>query len=73
MKIEVNGKPDEISGPMSVVELLTEKDVEMPDMVSVELNGEIVARDTFKETRVQEGDKLEFLYFMGGGNAGRKS
>jgi len=67
MEIEVNGKIDEVSGPLTIPELLAEKNVEMPDMVSVELNGEILSRDKFSDTRVKEGDKLEFLYFMGGG------
>lgn len=67
MKIQVNGKPAEIGGPMTVSELLVEKKVEMPDMVSVELNGDILARESFETTRVQADDKLELLYFMGGG------
>jgi sulfur carrier protein len=67
MKIQINGKPTEISGSLTVSELLAEKKVEMPDMVSVELNGDILARETFETTRVQADDKLELLYFMGGG------
>jgi sulfur carrier protein len=39
----------------------------MPDMVSVELNGTILDRGSFESTTVKDGDKLEFLYFMGGG------
>ena len=48
--------------------LLTEQKVKMPDMVSVELNNEILRRDTFDKTILKQGDKVEFLYFMGGGN-----
>jgi sulfur carrier protein len=43
----------------------------MPDMVSVELNGEILERSLFESTLLKEGDRVEFLYFMGGGSASR--
>lgn len=67
MKITVNGEEVELDGELTVKELLTEQDVEQPDMVSVELNGEILSRDSFGEEVVTDGDKVEFLYFMGGG------
>ena len=39
----------------------------MPDMVTIELNGDILERETFATTHLKEGDVLELLYFMGGG------
>ena len=39
----------------------------MPEMVSVEYNGDILDRDKFEKTQIKEGDEIEFLYFMGGG------
>jgi len=33
----------------------------------VELNGEILERESFATTPVKDGDEVEFLYFMGGG------
>ncbi len=69
MTIEVNGEATEISGEITVTALLAERDVEQPDMVSVELNGEILSRADFDSTTVKEADKVEFLYFMGGGRA----
>ena len=45
-----------------------EQKVKMPDMVSVELNGRIVRRDEFADTVLKHADKVEFLYFMGGGS-----
>ena len=69
MKLTVNGKPAAIAGKESlpVPELLVELQVEMPDYVTVELNGEILERDNFPATVVKDGDVVEFLYFMGGG------
>lgn len=67
MEIQINGESAEVSEKMTVTELLAERKVKMPDMVSVELNGKILNRGTFHETTVNPGDKVEFLYFMGGG------
>lgn len=68
MTFTINGKTDSVeSARLSVVELLTLKDVAAPDMVSVQLNGDILDRSAFETTYVADGDDVEFLYFMGGG------
>ena len=68
MNIQINGEKEALSADeLTVSQLLTLKEVKMPDMVSVELNGDIVDRDAFDTTPVSEGDEVEFLYFMGGG------
>jgi sulfur carrier protein len=70
MNLTVNGKPAIIEGKESitVTEMLSVLKVEQPDFVTVELNGEILElREVFPTTIVQEGDRVEFLYFMGGG------
>jgi len=51
---------------LTVNELLAEQKVKMPDMVSVELNGQILRRTEFDEAALKDNDKVEFLYFMGG-------
>ncbi|MDP6046787.1 MAG: sulfur carrier protein ThiS, partial [Phycisphaerae bacterium] len=63
----VNGEQTELSGAITVSELLTDQDVKMPDMVSVEVNGKILKRSEFDSTTLAEADSIEFLYFMGGG------
>jgi len=40
---------------------------EQPDYVTVQRNDEFVDREAFPSTFVEEGDNIEFLYFMGGG------
>jgi sulfur carrier protein len=67
MKVTINGANAEIPAELSIAALLEHRKVKMPDMVTVELNGEILDRETFGTTRVKEGDRVEFLYFMGGG------
>jgi sulfur carrier protein len=68
MKLVINGKDVRSKDNLSVTELLAEQEVKMPDMVSVEINGGILRRTEFDNTSLKEGDKVEFLYFMGGGS-----
>lgn len=65
MQVTINGKPEEVQAG-SVLEVLKHKEVD-PHMVAVELNTQIVERDQLETTPVKDGDKLEFLFFMGGG------
>ena len=70
MKIMINGEPMEMDRALTVAELLQLREIESPEMVSVEVNEEILAKDAFATTLLQENDTVEFLYFMGGGSAG---
>ncbi len=67
MYVTVNGEKKEFDDELTIVGLLKAEDVEYPDMVSVQLNGTILARKTFPTTTLSDGDSVEFLYFMGGG------
>jgi sulfur carrier protein len=68
MKIKLNGEDTTLEQEsVTITELLAIKDVKMPEMVSVEYNGDILDREQFANTQVNEGDQVEFLYFMGGG------
>lgn len=70
MKITVNGEKKQLDKEVNILDLLEILHVKMPEMVSVELNGEIVDRDDFSQILVKEEDEVEFLYFMGGGALG---
>ena len=72
MKLTVNGNDVQSKQGLNVNEFLLEQEVKMPEMVSVELNGAILPRAEFETTQLNEDDKVEFLYFMGGGQ-GRPS
>lgn len=68
MEIKVNGESQNLEQVnITVTDLLKIKDVEMPEMVSVQLNGEFVDRENFDSTKINENDEVDFLYFMGGG------
>ena len=69
MNIAVNGESSNFDVERATVtELLELCEVESPDMVSVQLNGEILERKSFDTTSIADGDEVEFLYFMGGGS-----
>ncbi len=69
MNLTVNGKLTTIDAKetLSVTTLLNELNVKQLEYVTVELNGEILDRQDFDATFVQDGHQVEFLYFMGGG------
>ncbi len=68
MHITINGEQQQIqeNGP-TIEQLLSVQNVESPDMVSVQVNGEIIDRANFKIVKITENDEIDFLYFMGGG------
>ncbi len=69
MNLVVNDKKIDITDGLTVSELLVKEDVKMPEMVSVELNGQILKRSEFETTTLKDDDQVEFLYYMGGGSA----
>ena len=66
-KIIVNGEDQEVKLPVTVSELIKLNDVLQPEMVSVQVNEEFVEREDYDTTQLNEGDSIDFLYFMGGG------
>ena len=66
-KIYVNGDAQEVSLPLNVSELISQSNVQQPDMVSVQVNEEFADREDWENILLKEGDKVDFLYFMGGG------
>lgn len=68
MEIIVNGELKSITGENTTIsDILRLLKVEMPDMVSVQLNGDFVERKKFDTVIIKNKDAVDFLYFMGGG------
>ncbi|SLM49271.1 putative Thiamine biosynthesis protein ThiS [Nitrospira japonica] len=65
MQVKINGKVEEVSAG-TVMDLLQAKKIE-PQMVAVEVNDTMVERTQLATTTLKEGDRLEFLFYMGGG------
>lgn len=66
MRIVVNGEPRDITKDATVSVLLQELGVR-PEQVAVERNRVVVRRDTWDDTRLEPGDVVEVLTFVGGG------
>ena len=54
---------------ISLKELLVVQQVRTPEYVTVQLNDEFISAGSFEDTFIKDGDEIEFLYFMGGGQA----
>ncbi len=63
----LNGETRHLNGPVNVHDLLAGLGLD-PAKIAVERNLEIVPRSQYGQVRVEEGDKLEIVHFIGGGN-----
>ena len=68
--LKVNGKQIELDGPTRLTAYLDLLGVS-PRGVAVEHNGMIIEREAYATTTLQEGDVVEIVRMVGGGNAGR--
>jgi len=64
----INGETRQFDDSVSVAALLTDMGLD-PKKIAVERNREIVPRSQYDGTVLADGDKLEIVQFIGGGNA----
>ena len=65
MNILINGEERTVE-PMTVMELLRSLGLD-PARLALERNREIVPKREYEAVRLEEGDKLEIVQFVGGG------
>jgi thiamine biosynthesis protein ThiS len=71
MKLQINGEErvfDQAAQPFTLASLVENLGMKS-DRVAIELNRDIVARDRWTETNLSDGDSLEIVHFVGGGNS----
>lgn len=68
MQVYVNGEAKELSDPISLSELITQLDLPAA-RIAVELNRNVVRRNDWGATMLQDDDHLEIVHFVGGGSA----
>ena len=68
MKITLNGDPFELAGPLTVGRLLASLEID-PRRVAVEHNLVVLKRRDYGSTTVNEGDEVEVVNFIGGGES----
>jgi thiamine biosynthesis protein ThiS len=66
MKIQLNGAPAEIEGPLTLSGLLQHHKLK-PETVVVEYNLRVPAKSEYETLELGEGDRVEIVKFMGGG------
>jgi len=66
MRIKINGEDREMDNGLTLTALLEMLQIR-PGRVVVERNRDIVPRDTYSATLINDGDTLEIVHFVGGG------
>ncbi|MBP5528670.1 MAG: sulfur carrier protein ThiS [Lachnospiraceae bacterium] len=67
MILTVVGERKEYEDGISVAKLIEIENVETPEYVTVSVNEEFIESGSFESRILNDGDEVEFLYFMGGG------
>src|SRR3972149_6285077 len=66
MNVTINGENRRFEAPLTVTDLLAEIGLD-PAKVALERNLAIVPRSAYASTRIEDGDRLEVVHFIGGG------
>lgn len=69
LTIQLNGTQrtfSELRSPADLASIINALELK-EDRIAVELNGEIASRTRWEQTRIDEGDRLEIVHFVGGG------
>ncbi len=66
MIVTVNGESRELSGDVSLFDLL--RRLELPtERIAIELNREVVRKKDWGHIKVNDSDRIEIVHFVGGG------
>jgi thiamine biosynthesis protein ThiS len=66
MMIQLNGDSHDLPDPLTIADLLARLEID-PRRVAVERNFLVVKRDAYAATRIEAGDQIEIVNFVGGG------
>lgn len=66
MRLLVNGEPRDVRDGATVEDLVRELGLQRRP-IAVERNRRVVPRDRYRDTRLEEGDRLEIVSLVGGG------
>ncbi|WP_329959296.1 sulfur carrier protein ThiS [Sphingomonas sp. Leaf21] len=67
--ITVNGEHQRVAAGLSLADLASQLGL-VPEKVAVERNLEVVPRSTLAQVQVEDGDEIEIVHFVGGGDHG---
>ena len=66
MRLQINGQFQETPDELNLARLVEHLQLR-PERVAVELNKRIIRRRDWAETQLNDGDALEIVHFVGGG------
>jgi len=67
VRVTVNGEAREVEDGTTLGTML--RHLQMPtSRIAVERNGEVVTREAFEQVMLTDGDRIEVVRFVGGGN-----
>jgi thiazole synthase len=70
VSIVVNGEHKRVTAGLTIIQLAEQLGL-VPEKIAVERNLEVVPRSTLGEVIVKDGDELEIVHFVGGGDHAR--
>jgi thiazole synthase len=72
IEITVNGDAYHIGGDSTVIDLVNTLKL-ASERLAIELNLSILPRAAWSETKLKDGDRIEIVHFVGGGEIHHKS
>ena len=66
MLVQINGESREVRAQATLDDLVSELSLP-PARIAIELNKNVVRRGKWAETILAEGDRIEIVHFVGGG------
>lgn len=67
IRVTINGRPRQLEGPTTLLELLAHEAGERLEAVAVGINRRVIPRREWHNTRVDEGDDIEIIAPLAGG------
>lgn len=67
MRIEINGEARDVPENLTLETLLTHLGLNAPERIAIEHNRQVVRRAEWTQTKIEEGDQIEIVHFVGGG------
>jgi thiamine biosynthesis protein ThiS len=68
LKIRLNGEDKETEEGTTLPALIESLSL-APERIAVELNGEVIRRAEWPRVKLNEGDRVEVVHFVGGGDS----
>lgn len=67
MRVEINGESRDMADSITLAELILHLAL-APERLAIELNHKVVRRIDWQQTTISDGDRVEIVHFVGGGN-----